>query len=60
MPKQLTSEEIEARVAVAITELNATSVKDMGKVMNILRSSLVGIADISEVGDLVKKKLSNK
>ena len=60
MPKQLSSDEIEARVLAAITGLNATSVKDMGKVMNVLRPSLVGVADISEVGELVKKKLSGK
>ena len=60
MPKQLSSDEIEARVLAAITDLNATSVKDMGKVMNVLRPTLVGVADISEVGELVKKKLSGK
>ena len=37
--------------------LGATSVKDMGKVMGVLREQLKGRADISQVGEEVKRLL---
>ena len=58
MPEQLSTEEVSKLIDDAITEVGATTVKDMGKVMAILRPKLAGKADASEAGDLIKKKLS--
>lgn len=59
MPTQLSQEDIENHINIAIQQVNATSVKDMGKVMNILKPLLAGKADMSDVGNIIKKKLSN-
>ena len=58
MPEQLSTEEVSKLIDDAIAEVGATTVKDMGKVMAILRPKLAGKADASEAGDLIKKKLS--
>ena len=41
----------------AIAEVGAASVKDMGKVMGILRPKLAGRADMSTVGESIKSML---
>ena len=43
-----------------IIRLSATSIKDMGKVMNELKASLQGKADISSIGPIIKTKLGGK
>lgn len=58
MPAQLTSEEVSSEVKSVIVALNASSVKDMGKVMAELKSKLQGKADMSEISKLVKTFLS--
>lgn len=58
MPSQLTPEEIQAVIAESIRLNNATTVKDMGKVMADVRPKLSGKADLSQVGEMVKKLLS--
>jgi len=58
MPKQMDSSEVDAAVADAIAKAEAKTVKDMGKVMAILRPLLAGKADMSAVGDKIKKALS--
>jgi hypothetical protein len=58
MPAQLTADELSAEVSRAIAESGASTAKDMGKVMAILRSRLAGRADMSKVSALVKEKLS--
>ena len=60
MPAQLSEEEILKIVDETIVSIGATSIKDMGKVMGVLRPRLLGKADISQVGDLIKRKLSSK
>ena len=60
MPQQLSSQEVDKMIDDAITEVGATTVKDMGKVMAILRPKLAGKADVSEAGDMIKKKLGAK
>ena len=60
MPEQLSIEEVSKMIDAAIAEVGASSVKDMGKVMAILRPKLAGKADASEAGDIIKKKLSGK
>ncbi len=57
LPEQLSSDELESLVKNAIEELGAASIKDMGKVMGLLRPKVQGRADMGEVGSLVKKQL---
>ena len=58
LPAQLTSAEIESAVTIAIQEASATSAKDMGKVMGLLKTQLQGKADMTLVSAKVKEKLS--
>jgi len=57
LPKALTPEEIEDMVAKAVSDSAAESIKDMGKVMGILRSQMLGRADMSVVSSVIKAKL---
>ena len=57
MPAQLSDAEIEAEVVKAIAASGATSAKDMGKVMGLLKSALAGRADMGKVSGLIKAKL---
>ena len=57
-PEQLSEEEIAARVKEAIQDTEASSMQDIGKVMGILKSSLVGSADMGMVSKIVKDELS--
>jgi uncharacterized protein YqeY len=59
MPAQMSDEEVEAIIKKAITEINAVSVKDMGKVMKLLMPQLTGKADGKMVGEKVKALLSH-
>jgi uncharacterized protein YqeY len=58
MPKQLSDDEIEAAVVKAISDTGADSMKDMGKLMGILKGQLDGKADMGQVSQLIKSKLS--
>ncbi len=58
MPKQLSQDEIEAAVVKAISDTGAESMKDMGKLMGILKGQLDGKADMGQVSQLIKSKLS--
>jgi uncharacterized protein YqeY len=58
LPTSLTNEEIHAMVTSAITESGAESMKDMGKVMNIIRPKIQGRADAGLVSGLVKNELN--
>ena len=58
MPKQLSDNEIEAAVVKAISDTGADSMKDMGKLMGILKGQLDGKADMGQVSQLIKSKLS--
>lgn len=57
LPQQLSSAEVDAIVQAAITETGASSIKDMGAVMNTIRPKVQGRADMSAVSNLVKAKL---
>ena len=59
MPVPMSDEEVEAIIKKAITEINAVSVKDMGKVMKLLMPQLTGKADGKMVGEKVKSLLSH-
>jgi|SRR5690625_1327642 len=58
MPKQLTEEEIEEMIKVTISEVNATSKKEFGKVMGALMPKVKGKADGAFVQKLVQKHLN--
>ena len=57
MPKQLSQDEIEAAVVKAISNTGADSMKDMGKLMGILKGQLDGKADMGQVSQVIKTKL---
>ena len=57
LPKQLSGQEMEAAIADAIAKTNASSVKDMGKVMAELKARYAGQMDFARAGALVKSKL---
>jgi uncharacterized protein YqeY len=58
MPQALTDSEIDAMVTAAVLESGAESVKDMGKVMGLLKDSMQGRADMSVVSAKIKAALS--
>jgi len=57
LPEQMSDAELDALIAEAIATTGATSVKDMGKVMGIVKSKAAGRADMAAVGARVKQKL---
>lgn len=58
MPEPLGSDEVDALIKEAIESVNASSVKDMGKVMAALKPKLQGRADMGQVGGTVKSLLN--
>jgi len=58
MPSALSDEEVAAEIKAAITESGASSARDMGAVMNILRPKVQGRADMGAVSGLVKAALT--
>ena len=57
MPAQLSDAELDKLVAEAVTQSGAASIKDMGKVMGILKPQVAGKADMSAVSAKIKAKL---
>ncbi len=57
MPEQLSSAEVEALVATAIAETAASTIKDMGKVMALVKTRAAGRADMAAVSASIKAKL---
>ncbi len=60
LPKQLTLPEIEKIVQEAISEVNATSLKDLGKVMKVAMSKLKGRAQGKDVNEVARRLLSSQ
>lgn len=58
LPKQMSDAEIEAAIKAAMAETGASSVKDMGKVIGVLRGKYAGQMDFSKASGLVKAALS--
>ena len=58
LPKKLTEDELIAVIEKFIKELNATTIKDMGKVIGSINKEYMGKVDGSVVAKLVKSKLS--
>ena len=59
LPTALTKKEILELLDSAISASGADSIRDMGKVMAVLKPQLQGRADVGVVSQLVKKRLSN-
>lgn len=57
LPKQLSESESSLAVDAAIAEVKADSIRDMGKVMGVLKGKYTGQMDFGKVGPLVKEKL---
>ncbi len=57
MPKQLDDAELEDAVAAIITQVGASTMKDMGKVMGVASKQLSGKADGKRINEVVKKLL---
>ena len=58
LPEALSEAEINALVEASISSTEASSIKDMGKVMSMLRPQLQGRADMSKVSQLIKSRLA--
>jgi uncharacterized protein YqeY len=58
MPKQMSDDEVKAAIAAAVTESGAASVKDMGKVIAILRANYAGQMDFGKASGMVKAALA--
>jgi uncharacterized protein YqeY len=57
LPEQMSDEDIEARIKAAIDQTGAASMKEMGKVMGILKPALQGRADMGAVSMKIKALL---
>ena len=60
MPKQMDEAEMKAAVAAVIAESGAASIKDMGKVMAVLKERFAGQMDFSKASAATKDALSGK
>lgn len=58
LPQRLSDAEIQKEIDSAVSATGASGVKDMGKVMALLKPRLAGRADIGAVSALVKSRLS--
>ncbi len=57
LPRQLTPAEVEAAVSGAIAEIGASGIRDMGRVMALLKDRYTGQMDFGSVGPMVKARL---
>jgi len=58
LPSQLSDTEIDALISDAISATGAASIKDMGKVMAVIKGKAQGRADMAAVGARIKARLS--
>ncbi|MCU7879966.1 MAG: GatB/YqeY domain-containing protein [Candidatus Thiodiazotropha sp. (ex Lucinoma aequizonata)] len=58
MPAGLNDEEVAAMIDSAISEIEAKGMRDIGKVMGLLKPQMQGRADMSKVSGLVRQKLT--
>ncbi len=57
LPRQLSADEVAHSIDAAITDTGATSLRDMGKVMAVLKAKYTGQMDFGAVGALIKTRL---
>ena len=58
LPEQLSEQELDQLIAATIADTGASSIKDMGKVMNALKAKVQGRADMGALGARIKARLS--
>ncbi|MBR0794546.1 GatB/YqeY domain-containing protein [Bradyrhizobium jicamae] len=58
LPKQMSDDEVKAAIAAAISETGAAGMKDMGKVIGVLRGKYAGQMDFGKASGLVKAALA--
>lgn len=58
LPQQMSEAEIRDKVAALITELGVGDIKEMGKVMNELKTRYAGQLDMGKASGIIKEKLS--
>jgi uncharacterized protein YqeY len=59
LPAQLSDAELDALIAEAIASTGAASIKDMGKVMGVVKAKAAGKADMGAVGARIKARLGS-
>ena len=59
LPAQLSDAELDALIADAISSTGAASIKDMGKVMGVVKAKAAGKADMGAVGARIKARLGS-
>jgi uncharacterized protein YqeY len=58
LPRQMSEEEAKAAIDAAVAETGASSLKDMGRVMAVVKERHAGALDMSKASALVKTRLS--
>ncbi len=58
LPKQMSEDDVKAAIAAAIAETNAAGMKDMGKVIGVLRAKYAGQMDFGKASGMVKAALT--
>jgi len=58
LPKQLNEDEVKAAIDRAVQSTGAGSIRDMGKVMGVLKAAHAGQMDFGRVGPMVKERLA--
>ena len=59
LPEQMSEEEVSELVSKIISEVDAQDMKDMGKVIKIIKEKYDGMMDFGYVSKVIKEKLSN-
>jgi len=57
LPQQMSAADVEAAIEAAVAETGASSLKDMGKVMAIVKAKFTGVMDLGAASAAVKKRL---
>ncbi|MDA7426935.1 GatB/YqeY domain-containing protein [Primorskyibacter aestuariivivens] len=60
LPRQLSDKEVDKAVDNAVEQVGASSIRDMGKVMGLLKSQYTGQMDFGAVGPKVKDRLAQQ
>lgn len=58
LPKQMSEDDVKAAISAAIAETGAAGIKDMGKVIGVLRAKFAGQMDFGKASALVKAQLA--
>jgi uncharacterized protein YqeY len=58
LPAALSTEELDRIVSKAVADSGATSARDMGKVIGLVKPQVVGRADMGQISELIKARLA--